>query len=73
MTPSVSHAGPVLEPDPQKTEDPAPWRAVHTANFPALLQQPGASLLVSTYQAGKLALVRDEGDHTTDRTAVRPH
>lgn len=38
-------------------------QAVHTSNFPALLRQLGASLLVTTYQAGKLVLVRDEGDH----------
>ena len=38
-------------------------RAVHTPNFPALLRQLGASLLVTTYQAGKLVMVRDEGDH----------
>lgn len=43
-------------------EDP-PLRAVHTPNFPELLRQLGASLLVTTYQAGKLVLVRDEGDH----------
>ncbi len=29
----------------------------------ALLRQLGASLLVTTCQAGKLVLVRDEGDH----------
>src|SRR5262245_28877911 len=45
------------------TEDPGPLRAAHTANFPALLRQLGASLLVTTYQAGKLVVVRDEGDH----------
>jgi uncharacterized protein (TIGR03032 family) len=38
-------------------------RAVHTPNFPSLLRQLGASLLVTTYQAGKLVMVRDEGDH----------
>jgi uncharacterized protein (TIGR03032 family) len=43
--------------------DPAPLRAVHTSNFPGLLRQLGASLLVTTYQAGKLVMVRDEGDH----------
>src|SRR5262245_759992 len=42
--------------------DPGPLRAAHTPNFPALLRQLGASLLVTTYQAGKLVLVRDEGD-----------
>jgi uncharacterized protein (TIGR03032 family) len=44
-------------------EDPGPLRAGHTPNFPALLRQLGASLLVTTYQAGKLVIVRDEGDH----------
>jgi uncharacterized protein (TIGR03032 family) len=48
---------------PGVVEVPAPLRAVHTPNFPALLRQLGASLLVTTYQAGKLVLVRDEGDH----------
>jgi uncharacterized protein (TIGR03032 family) len=44
-------------------EDPTPLRAFHTPNFPALLRQLAASLLVTTYQAGKLVMVRDEGDH----------
>jgi uncharacterized protein (TIGR03032 family) len=38
-------------------------RAVHTPDFPALLRRLGTSLLVTTYQAGKLEMVRDEGDH----------
>jgi uncharacterized protein (TIGR03032 family) len=46
-----------------KTADPGPLRAVHTPNFPALLRQLDASLLVTTYQAGKLVMLRDEGDH----------
>jgi uncharacterized protein (TIGR03032 family) len=46
-----------------KTEDPGPLRAAHTPNFPTLLRQIGASLLVTTYQAGKLVMVRDEGEH----------
>jgi uncharacterized protein (TIGR03032 family) len=41
----------------------APLRAVHTPNFPELLRSLRASLLVTTYQAGKLVMVRDEGDH----------
>ncbi len=45
------------------TKPPEPLRAVHTANFPSLLRRLGASLLVTTYQAGKLVLVREEGDH----------
>jgi uncharacterized protein (TIGR03032 family) len=43
-------------------EPPArPLRSVHTADFPDLLAQLGASLLVTTYQAGKLVIVRPDG------------
>src|SRR5947207_181429 len=34
----------------------------HTSNFPALLRELGVSLVVSTYQAGKLILIRADGD-----------
>lgn len=44
-------------------DGPMPLRATHTRNFPGLLRQLDASLLVTTYQAGKLVMVRDEGDH----------
>jgi len=40
-----------------------PHRAAHTPNFPAILRRLEASLLVTTYQAGKVVLVREEGDH----------
>ncbi len=63
MTTAIPPAGPTLDSDPPKSEAATPLRAVHTPNFPALLRQLGASLLVTTYQAGKLVLVRDEGDH----------
>jgi len=56
----MSSNGPASGHGPSEAE--APLRAVHTPNFPALLRQLGASLLVTTYQAGKLVLVRDEGD-----------
>jgi len=36
-------------------------RAVHTPNFPSILRELGASIVVTTYQAGKVVLVRDEG------------
>jgi uncharacterized protein (TIGR03032 family) len=48
---------------PAPTGADAPLRAVHTPNFPALLRRLGASLLVTTYQAGGLVMVRDQGDH----------
>ncbi|MEM9807415.1 MAG: TIGR03032 family protein [Cyanobacteria bacterium P01_D01_bin.56] len=51
------------------TESPAtlePLRSVHTTNFPDLLNQLGISLVVSTYQAGKVVLLRgDEGTLNT--------
>lgn len=36
--------------------------SVHSAGFPELLHQLGISLLVSTYQAGKLVVLRADGD-----------
>jgi len=39
-----------------------PLRSVHSTNLPAILTHLGASLLVSTYQAGKLVVVRADGD-----------
>ena len=39
---------------------PSPLRSVHTTNFPAILDQLGSSLLVTTYQAGKLVVVRSD-------------
>lgn len=35
-------------------------RSVHTSNFPEILEQLGISLLVTTYQAGKLVMLRPE-------------
>jgi uncharacterized protein (TIGR03032 family) len=54
--------GPPPEPGPQPTPAP-PLRSVHTANFSAILQELGISLLVTTYQAGKLVMLRSDGDH----------
>lgn len=39
-----------------------PLRSVHTQNLSSILSQCGISLAVSTYQAGKLILVRADGD-----------
>src|SRR4051812_13935030 len=36
-------------------------RSVHTVDFPDILAQLGASLLATTYQAGKLVIVRADG------------
>ena len=52
----------------------AALRSVHTQSFPPLLRQLGASLLVTTYQAGKLVVVRADGDvlNTHFRIFPRP-
>jgi len=42
-------------------EGPPPLRSVHTSNFPGILEQLGISLTVSTYQAGKLVFIRNDG------------
>jgi len=49
-------------------------RSKHTASFPALLQQLGISLVVTTYQAGKVVLLRADGDkvNTHFRDFPRP-
>ena len=56
-------ASPAPDSTSPKMEDPGPLCAAHTPNFPALFRKLGASLLVTTYQAGKLVMVRDKGDH----------
>jgi hypothetical protein len=60
MTTAVSPPGPAPDLIPSKVDDPTPLRAVHTPNLPALLRQLGASLLVTTRQAGQRVRVRDE-------------
>jgi len=44
------------------TEDPPPLRSVHTSNFSAILQELGISVMVTTYQAGKLVMLRPDGE-----------
>jgi hypothetical protein len=63
MTTQTAPARPAPASSRNGTPDPGPLLAAHTPNFPALLRQLGASLLVTTSQAGKLVMVRDEGDH----------
>jgi len=46
---------------PSDQATPAPLRSVHTSNFPGLLDQLGISLVVTTYQAGKVVLLRADG------------
>lgn len=43
-------------------EKPSPMRSVHTSNFANVLNQLKCSLLVTTYQAGRLVVIRPDGD-----------
>jgi len=63
MTISSAPDSPTPVPGRPNPVEAGPLRAAHTPNFPNLLRQFGASLLVTTYQAGKLVMVRAEGDH----------
>lgn len=46
----------------EETSPPAdpPLRSVHTSNFPQILAEAPASILVTTYQAGKLVILRND-------------
>jgi uncharacterized protein (TIGR03032 family) len=39
-----------------------PLRSVHTSGFPSLMHRLGVSLFITTFQAGKLVIVRADGD-----------
>jgi uncharacterized protein (TIGR03032 family) len=56
----VENQEPARQPPPPDP-GPSPLRSVHTTSFPAILDQLGASLAVTTYQAGKLVLLRSDG------------
>ena len=47
--------------------EPNPLRSIHTTNFPAILKELNASLVVSTYQAGKVVLVKADLSDETPR------
>ncbi|MDJ0583089.1 TIGR03032 family protein [Crocosphaera sp.] len=47
--------------NPSNSSD-SPLRSIHTTNLPQILKKLGSSLIVSTYQVGKLILIRADGD-----------
>lgn len=59
----------MAEPNPNPAEEAeaprgpelAPMRSVHTSNFPEILAHFGMSVLVTTYQAGRLVILRNDG------------
>ena len=60
VVPEEGHISPSDPAQPGDAAQPPPLRSVHTTSFPELLARIGASLLVTTYQAGKLVVVRNE-------------
>ena len=53
------------QPQSANAPDPDAFRYVHSSNFPAILERLNASLLVSTYQLGKLAVFRARHEKLT--------
>ena len=51
-----------MTPDPVPATNDQPLRSIHTNTFVQVLQQLGISLVVSTYQAGKLIVMRADGE-----------
>ncbi|MBC7821504.1 MAG: TIGR03032 family protein [Planctomycetaceae bacterium] len=52
----------LMDDNAERTSDLPPLRSSHTASFPALLNHLGVSVFVTTYQAGKLVMLRAEGE-----------
>src|SRR3954464_15917791 len=44
------------------TKEAPPLRSIHTSTLPGILRELGISVLVTTYQAGKLVMLRPDGD-----------
>ena len=77
ITPGAAAPQPAGAPTPTAPAPAAgssPMRSQHTSSFPQLLSALGLSLMVSTYQAGKLALLRATGEllNTHFRTFRKP-
>jgi uncharacterized protein (TIGR03032 family) len=60
--PSMSETTPTAEPSPAppEKEPTGDLTSIHTSNFPELLRNLNVSIVVSTYQAGKLIFLRPE-------------
>lgn len=71
---SAAPAAPTEAPKPRKPLTEEQLSSVHTTNFPDLLRRLRGCLLVSTYQAGKLVILRPDGPsiNTHFRSFNRP-
>ena len=59
-----------LSPTASSNIEQEPLRSTHTGNFSALLHELGISLVVSTYQAGKLITIRADGTEINTHFSV---
>ena len=59
------------QPAAEQTPQPDPLRSVYTSSLGEILKQTGISLAVSTYQAGKVILVRYDPETETVNTHFR--
>lgn len=57
-------------PEPEKKE--VSFRSVHTGTFPELLASIGASLIVSTYQSGRVVVLRADGEKLNTHLIAAP-
>ena len=59
---------------PEAADGPPPLRSVHTSNLPQILAEGRFSLLVTTYQAGKLVVLRNDSGvlNTHFRNFMKP-
>jgi uncharacterized protein (TIGR03032 family) len=55
-----ARGGPVNTDKPPGDHVAEPLRSVHTSNLPEILEHLGCSLMVSTYQAGRLVMLRSQ-------------
>ena len=62
------------EPSSPVADEPPPLRSVHTSNLPQILAEGLFSILVTTYQAGKLVVLRNAGGvlNTHFRNFMKP-
>ncbi|MBP6787976.1 MAG: TIGR03032 family protein [Candidatus Promineofilum sp.] len=72
----MSDDAPITDPTAEQaaadeTPQPDPLRSVYTSSLGEILKQTGISLAVSTYQAGKVILVRYDPDTETVNTHFR--
>jgi uncharacterized protein (TIGR03032 family) len=68
-------SSPSDQPDTSPAADaPPPMRSVHTSNLPEILAEGQFSLLVTTYQAGKLVILRNDRQvlNTHFRSFMKP-